>query len=80
MPRTKRDKAKNKLAQAGEHINIAIGYILDIGELFEDSHPEHAAYLKAICHNLAVSCEWIMKFFETTWGRRPPTFDHWRNN
>lgn len=61
MPRTKRDKIKDRHDRATKAIEKALGYVDELEGIFRPVHPEYAEGYKAICQMLTMAHASIVK-------------------
>ena len=78
MPKTKRDILKRKLAQSYNLLDNALVYIRELEEIFRPVHPKHADMLVLIANVIIQAQEFMMQFWEISWGKRPRDIDAWR--
>lgn len=75
MVKTKRTYLKRKLAQARNDIDRALGKIVDLHEMFESVHPQHAELLEVIAKGLLLQRGLLERFWEISWGSLPKDWD-----
>jgi hypothetical protein len=53
MPKTTRDKIKNRHDQILTHLETAMGYADELHDMYEEAHPDYAEGYANICLMLA---------------------------
>jgi hypothetical protein len=78
-PKTKRDFLKRRLAQAYNHLDLAMQDCLEIGLTMQEHHPELHDAMERFAEMLLYIQEGFARFAIVVWGHAPQDWDAWRN-
>lgn len=71
MPKTKRDKLKQKLAQAIHHLDAANEDLGEVWTAFDGTHQDYADSLLLIASSVGAAKTMVRSFWEWAWGKVP---------
>lgn len=77
MPKSTKDKLKTRLAQSLNMLDRSNKYLVEVFTVFAKQHPEHTEALDLIITNQLQGKEFILKFWQLAWGKRPEDYRKW---
>lgn len=78
MTQYKNKKPKKVLAQAHNHLMIAVKNLLWLHQEYNDTHPIYGQLLRSICTSIKIATEGIEAFSMHAWGKIPSDWNDWR--